>query len=128
MPPVRPGVRCPTGEARLTRGYNLPAKFVIHTVGPIWHGGTRGEPDLLASCYSSSLRLAVENNIRTVAFPAISCGVYGFPIEIAAGIAVSTVIEECATHDDLDEVVFVCFSKTDAAVYREEFAERGLAV
>ncbi len=119
---------CRTGRAKVTRGYRLPAAFVIHTVGPVWHGGYGAERELLASCYRESVKRAREVGARRLAFPAISCGVYGFPIEIAAGIAVSTVIEECATHDDLDEVVFVGFSKADAAVYREEFVERGLAV
>src|SRR5207302_3137051 len=82
---------CPTGEARITRGYRLPAKNVIHTVGPVWRGGNRGEPELLASCYRNSLRLATENGVRSIAFPAISCGAYGYPIEQAATVAVETV-------------------------------------
>ena len=76
---VTPGVRCPTGEARITPGYELPAKFVIHTVGPVWHGGVRGEPDLLRSCYANSLGLAHENHVTSIAFPCISCGVFGYP-------------------------------------------------
>lgn len=88
VPEVRPGVRCPTGEARITRGFDLPARRVIHTVGPVWRGGGEGEPELLASCYRSSLELAREHGIRSVAFPAISCGVYGYPPERAAEIAV----------------------------------------
>jgi len=88
VPEVRPGVRCPTGEARLTPGFRLPARFVIHTVGPVWHGGTRGEPELLASCYQSSLTLASAQGLSSVAFPAISCGVYGYPLDQAAAIAV----------------------------------------
>jgi len=96
---------CPTGEARITRGYRLPAKHVIHTVGPVWHGGNRGEPELLASCYRSSLQLAVDNGIRSIAFPAISCGVYGYPIDQAAEIAVREVVKD----DRLDRVVFACF-------------------
>jgi O-acetyl-ADP-ribose deacetylase (regulator of RNase III) len=98
---------CPTGEARLTRGYRLPAKHVIHTVGPVWRGGTHGEPDLLASCYRNSLRLAVENGIRTIAFPAISCGVYGYPIEQAAEIAV----RECSGAAGLNQIILVCFGE-----------------
>jgi O-acetyl-ADP-ribose deacetylase (regulator of RNase III) len=82
---------CPTGEARITRGYRLPAKHVIHTVGPVWHGGAQREPELLASCYRSSLQLAVENGVRSIAFPAISCGVYGYPLDDAAAIAVREV-------------------------------------
>lgn len=79
---------CPTGEARITGGYRLPARYVIHTVGPVWRGGSSGEPELLASCYRSSLRLAAEHGLKTIAFPAISCGVYGYPAEAAAEIAV----------------------------------------
>ncbi len=109
MPEVRPGVRCPTGEARLTRGYNLPANYVIHTVGPIWHGGKRGEPELLASCYSSSLRIAVDNNIRTIAFPAISCGVYGYPLENASVVAVQEVVRFLDSTSSITGVVFAAF-------------------
>jgi O-acetyl-ADP-ribose deacetylase (regulator of RNase III) len=91
VPEVRPGVRCPTGEARLTPGFRLPAQFVIHTVGPVWGGGSHGEDDLLASCYRESLALAAANAVQSIAFPAISCGVYGYPLERAARIAVDTV-------------------------------------
>src|SRR5438270_898899 len=91
VPEVRPGVRCPTGEACLTGGYDLPARHVIHTVGPVWHGGRHGEDEDLANCYRNSLTLATENGIRTVAFPAISTGVYGFPVNRAARIAVREV-------------------------------------
>ncbi len=97
---------CPTGEARITRGYRLPAKFVIHTVGPVWRGGSHGEPELLASCYRNSLRLAEEHGIRSIAFPAISCGAYGYPIEKASEIAV----RECAKSVAVERVVFACFS------------------
>ena len=96
---------CPTGEARITRGYKLPAKYVIHTVGPVWRGGTHGEPELLASCYRNSLRLAAEHGVRSIAFPAISCGAYGYPVDQAAKIAV----RECAKARDLDRIVLVCF-------------------
>lgn len=88
---VKPGVRCPTGEARITPGFDLPAKYVIHTVGPVWHGGGANERELLASCYRQSLELAAESGVKTIAFPAISCGVYGFPVDQAAKIAVETV-------------------------------------
>ncbi len=119
---------CETGRAKLTQGYRLPARFVIHTVGPVWRDGHSYEDELLESCYRESLRLAREVGARSVAFPAISCGVYGFPIDLAAGLALSTVIEDCATQEGIDEVVFVCFSQSDAKVYRREFAARGLAI
>ena len=91
IPEVRPGVRCPTGEARLTPGFRLPARHVIHTVGPVWHGGSRGEPELLASCYRNSMALARDTGVRSIAFPAISCGIYGYPTDAAATIAVREV-------------------------------------
>ena len=101
---------CKTGQARLTRGYRLPANYVIHTVGPVWRGGTCGEAANLASCYRNSLALAVENGLRTVAFPAISCGVYGYPIDAAARIAVAETRSFLARHRDIDKVYLVCFS------------------
>lgn len=101
---------CPTGEARITRGYKLPAKWIIHTVGPIWRDGTRGESTLLASCYRNSLRLAVANQARTVAFPAISCGVYGYPINAAAQVAVDIIREFLANDTVTDEVTLCCFT------------------
>jgi len=128
---------CPTGEARITKGYRLPARFVIHTVGPVWQGarrggyaeaGEKGEPELLASCYRSSLRLAVDNGVKTVAFPSISTGVYGFPIELAAPIAIGTVQEFLAGESSLEEVRFVCFSSDDYVVYRQELQRRGIPV
>jgi O-acetyl-ADP-ribose deacetylase (regulator of RNase III) len=91
VPEIRPGVRCPTGEARITPGFDLPAKYLIHTVGPVWHGGAANERELLASCYRQSLELAAASGITSIAFPAISCGVYGFPADQAATIAVETV-------------------------------------
>ncbi|GAF94736.1 unnamed protein product [marine sediment metagenome] len=115
---VRPGVRCPTGEARITAGYDLPARFVVHTVGPVWRGGDRGEPELLASCYRSSLRLAVENNIRSIAFPAISCGVYGYPLDEACTIALATTGEFLRTNRTLERVLFVGFSEDVAEALR----------
>ena len=117
LPQVRPNVRCPTGEARVTEGFALPAKFVIHTVGPVWHGGTRGEPDLLARCYRESLKLARENTIRSIAFPAISCGVYGYPIRQAAQIAVRTV--RACDNAAIGEISFVCFSADIESAYRD---------
>ncbi len=109
---------CPTGEARITKGYSLPARFVIHTVGPVWSGGGRGEPDLLRSCYGNSLALAAQHGVKAIAFPSISTGAYGYPIEQAAGIAVATV-RECLEEPGAVELVrFVCFSERDLEVYR----------
>ena len=101
LPEVRPGVRCPTGEARLTPGCKLRARYVIHAVGPIWRGGHQGEADLLASCYRSSLALASEHAVRSIAFPAISCGIYGYPLDEAAAIA----LREIRAFDDARRVV-----------------------
>ena len=117
---------CPTGEARITRGYRLPARHVIHTVGPVWRGGGSGEDALLASCYRESLRLAAEHGLRSIAFPAISTGVYGFPAERAARIAVATVLEELAARG-FDRVIFCCFSEPSAAHHRAalDAAKRG---
>jgi O-acetyl-ADP-ribose deacetylase (regulator of RNase III) len=100
---------CPTGEARITKGHGLPARHVIHTVGPVWRGGREGEDGLLASCYRRSLEIAVANGCRTVAFPAISTGVYRFPADRAARIAVATTRAFTANHPEIDEVVFCCF-------------------
>ncbi len=113
---------CPTGEARITKGYRLPAKFVIHTVGPVWHGGERGEDQLLRSCYSNSLKLADGKGIRTIAFPSISTGAYGFPIERASKIAIATVRESVKT-TNIEKVVFVCFLQSDFEIYRREIGE-----
>lgn len=103
---------CPTGSAKITQGYRLPARHVIHTVGPIWHGGDQGEAELLASCYRRSLQLAADNNLRSIAFPAISCGIYRFPIEQAARIAVRETCAFLAENSFPDRVIFVCFDKT----------------
>ena len=118
VPEVRPYVRCPTGEARITPGFRLPAKFVIHTVGPVYRDGTHGEPEKLAACYRNSLALAAENDCKSIAFPCISTGVYGYPIEEAAKIAVREVRTFLESHPDL-EVVFCCFSGRDKRVYEE---------
>lgn len=107
---------CPTGEARITPGFRLPARHVIHTVGPVWHGGARGEPALLASCYRRSLALAVAHGITSLAFPAISTGIYGYPLNEAAAIAVATVRDFEGA--GLQEVVFCCFSAGDLRVYQ----------
>jgi O-acetyl-ADP-ribose deacetylase (regulator of RNase III) len=88
---VRPGVRCPTGEARITPGFDLPARYIIHTVGPVWRGGDQGEPELLAACYRNSLLLAQSNGVKSIAFPAVSCGVYGYPPDAAAQVAVGQI-------------------------------------
>jgi len=100
---------CPTGEARITKGYRLPARYVIHTVGPVWHGGDRDEPEKLAACYRSALRLAVENGARTVAFPGISTGVYGYPLEDATRVAMTTVRDCLKGMPAIEEVRFVTF-------------------
>ncbi len=106
---VSPGVRCPTGEARITPGFRLRAKHVIHTVGPVWHGGSHGEPDLLARCYRQSLALASENAVESLAFPAISCGVYGYPIDQAVAIALREVRHWLDGDAEPAKIVFCCF-------------------
>ena len=108
---------CPTGEAKITRGYRLPAKHVIHTVGPIWMGDREEKARLLAACYRHSLELAVAHGCATIAFPAISTGVYGYPVQAAAEIAVGTVRRFCAPTSGLREVIFCCFSARDLATY-----------
>jgi O-acetyl-ADP-ribose deacetylase (regulator of RNase III) len=116
---------CPTGEARITKGYELPARNVIHTVGPIWHGGAAGEPELLAACYRSSLALALEHGLRSVAFPAISTGVYAYPADQAADIAARTVAEVLRAHPDgFKAVHFVCFSPGATRIYADAIAAR----
>ncbi|MFQ5599272.1 MAG: O-acetyl-ADP-ribose deacetylase [Candidatus Krumholzibacteriia bacterium] len=110
---------CPTGEARLTRGYRLPAKYVIHTVGPIWRGGEHNEPELLRSCYVNVLEIAAHNRIASIAFPSISTGAYRYPIEQAARIAVQTVRECLHSSTPVERVHFVCFGKRDLDVYEE---------
>src|SRR6266849_3353499 len=109
---------CQPGEAKITRGYRLPARFVIHTVGPVWRGGKHDEPQTLANCYRNSLQLAVENEVKTIAFPAISCGAYGYPISEATQIAVETTREFLATTDKIDKVVFVLWSEDIYDAYR----------
>ena len=110
---------CQTGEAKLTKGYRLPAKYIIHTVGPVWRGGRCGEPELLASCYRESMRLAVNHGIRTIAFPSISTGIYDYPIELAAQIAISTVRAAIHEHPGIEDVVFCCFSSGDLHIYEQ---------
>ena len=108
---------CPTGEVRLTPGYALPARHVIHTVGPVWAGGTQGEPELLEGCYRNALALAARHDLRTLAFPAISCGAYGYPRDAAAAIAVAAVRAGLALHDEIESVLFACFDNTMLAHY-----------
>ncbi len=110
---------CPTGEARLTQGYRLPAQYVIHTVGPVWHGGGAREPELLASCYRRSLEIAAAHSIHSIGFPSISTGVYGYPVAAAARIAVDAVKHALREDTSLEEVIFCCFSAGDLAIYEE---------
>ncbi|HIE43944.1 MAG TPA: O-acetyl-ADP-ribose deacetylase [Candidatus Omnitrophica bacterium] len=114
---------CDTGDAKITSGGNLPAKYVIHTVGPIWRGGGSGEEEFLASCYRRSLEVARENNIRTIAFPSISTGAYGYPIKEAANVALKTILEEIEQKDEMDLVRMVLFSPQDFEVYKKVFSE-----
>ena len=121
---------CPTGEAKISPGFKLPAKYVIHTVGPVWHGGNRGEAELLANCYRNCIDLAQQNNITSIAFPAISTGVYGYPIADATDIAIHSVIDSVkqATlsgnriESVIKEVIFCCFSASDADIYQQKLA------
>jgi len=108
---------CKTGEVKITKGYNLPAKFVIHTVGPIWGAGNNGEDQLLTNCYNNSLKLAVDNQIKTIAFPAISTGVYGFPLERATQIAIKTTADFLISDESIKKVIFICFDKKTYQAY-----------
>ncbi|MGE0351822.1 MAG: O-acetyl-ADP-ribose deacetylase [Gemmatimonadales bacterium] len=116
---------CPTGEARITRGYRLPARYVIHTVGPVWNGGRRGEAGLLASCYRNSLALAIGHGLRSIAFPSISTGAYRYPLEQAVEIAVGTVNDMLRSPGTIELVRFVCFAERDREVYERELRGRG---
>lgn len=109
---------CKTGDAKLTRAYRLPAKHIIHTVGPVWRGGSHGESDLLASCYRRSIEIAEAHALTSIAFPSISTGIYGYPIRDAAIVAVQTVKTVVQDPSSIEEVIFCCFSEADAAVYR----------
>jgi len=115
---------CATGEAKISPGFKLPAQYVIHTVGPVWHGSNQGEPELLASCYRNSLALAQQHDINSIAFPAISTGVYGYPIEQATDIAINSVIDSIqqasVSQLVITEVIYCCFSAADAAVYKQQ--------
>lgn len=108
---------CPTGEARITGGYNLPARFVIHTVGPVWRGGNEGEAEALAKCYRNCLEVALQHGIKTIAFPSISTGAYGFPVELASRIAVREVTSMLEKNGSIEKVVFVCFNRTAYCCY-----------
>jgi O-acetyl-ADP-ribose deacetylase (regulator of RNase III) len=109
---------CRPGEAKITRGYRLPARFVIHTVGPVWRGGKHGEPEILANCYRNSLQVALGNRIKTIAFPAISCGAYGYPVQEAAQIALETTRDFLATSDEIQKVIFVVWGEDVYGAYR----------
>ena len=110
---------CKTGEAKITKGYKLPAKYVIHTPGPVWHGGNKNEPELLKSCYRSCLKLASENGCKTVDFPSISTGVYHFPLEKASEIAIKTIAEYLFEHPEIERVRMVCFDERTRSYYEE---------
>lgn len=110
---------CETGQAKITKGYRLPARYVIHAVGPVWHGGNSGEPELLASCYRASLKLAKEHGVKSIAFPAISCGVYGYPVKEAAQVAVGEIKDFLNRDDGIDVVYLVAFSDEIYAAYQE---------
>jgi len=114
---------CPTGEARITQGYRLPARHVIHAVGPVWHGGNQSEPELLAACYRHSLALAVQHGLRTIAFPAISCGIFGYPVAAAARIAVGEVKDFLDANQAIDKVYLTCFGDEIYAAYQRALEE-----
>jgi len=115
---------CATGDAKITGGHQLPSKHVIHTVGPVWHGGDSNEAALLSSCYQRSMQLAHENKLHSIAFPAISCGVYGYPIKQAAEIAVNTVLDQAGNYPEITDVYFVCFGDAVYSAYQEAFNAR----
>jgi O-acetyl-ADP-ribose deacetylase (regulator of RNase III) len=119
VPEVRPGVRCPTGEARITPGFRLPARYVVHTVGPVWHGGHRGEPELLASCYARSLELAHAKGATSIAFPAISTGVFGYPMRAASQLAVRACLDFLSRDPAFEKIILVAFREADAEVLRD---------
>lgn len=123
FPEVRPGVRCPTGEVRITPGFKLPARFVIHAVGPVWRGGGHREAELLAACYRSALSLAKQYECRSIAFPGISTGAFGYPVDAAARIAVTEVLQFLEVESEFDKVLLVAFSKEAAVILRTAAAE-----
>jgi O-acetyl-ADP-ribose deacetylase (regulator of RNase III) len=111
---------CETGDAKLTKGYRLPAKYVVHTVGPVWNGGNKREPELLANCYRSCFAIAREHDLRTLAFPAISCGIYGYPIDLATEIAVRETLIEIASNNAIEKIVFACFNEPIYEAYLQQ--------
>jgi O-acetyl-ADP-ribose deacetylase (regulator of RNase III) len=113
---------CKTGEAKITAGFRLPAKHIIHTVGPVWRGGANGEAELLASCYRESIRLAIEHSCASIAFPCISTGIFGYPLEAAAALAINTVQVALSKNNGLDDVIFCCFSEQDLDIYERLLA------
>ncbi|HVO73110.1 MAG TPA: O-acetyl-ADP-ribose deacetylase [Ignavibacteriaceae bacterium] len=117
---------CPTGEAKLSPGFKLPAKYVIHTVGPVWSGGNRNEDELLANCYKNSLKLVVENGIKSIAFPSISTGAYRFPLKRAANIAISETKKFIEKNNSIEKILFVCFDDETKRVYESVNAEKGM--
>lgn len=118
---------CATGRAKLTAGYNLPARYIIHTVGPVWNGGERNEAALLVSCYRECLALAQQNKLKSIAFPAISCGIYGYPVEQSAHIAISTIIGWLHRPTTLDKIFLVCFGDAILSAYRQQYQLLGAA-
>lgn len=124
LPQVRLGVRCPTGEARITPGFRLPARYIIHAVGPVWHGGTHDEPTLLAGCYRHSMTLAIKHGVDSIAFPAISCGVYGYPPELAAPVALRSLRDAQRPGAPL-HVVLCCFGEAMAAIWQNALNDAG---
>lgn len=115
---------CATGDAKITAGYELPAKYVIHTVGPVWHGGHAEEAALLQSCYVHSMRLAHQNKAHSIAYPAISCGVYGYPVDQAAEIAINTVLDQAGKYPEITDIYFVCFNDAVYSAYKQALNAR----
>jgi O-acetyl-ADP-ribose deacetylase (regulator of RNase III) len=115
---------CPTGQAKLTQGYRLPAKYILHAVGPVWNGGQRGEPEQLASCYRSCFALARQHGLKSLAFPAISCGIYRFPVDRAVKIALRETVAELKSNSEIKEVIFACFDASVYAAYQQEIQTR----
>ena len=117
---------CPTGEARITAGYNLPARYVIHTVGPVWHGDDCNEDNLLAACYRNSLQLALDHQLKSIAFPSISTGAYRFPLSRASRIALRIILDFIANEESAPRVIMTCFSEQDLDAYRQAYQERSI--